>query len=89
MEDPGEVMRLTSSNSVFKYASMTDADDVLLVQKGADGLLYTTGPQQKTIKEQQVYNKHLSDALSSNSEGEFDNKEMLMGDRNQKVSFIK
>lgn len=32
------------TNPVFKYAAIDNQSDVLLVQAGADGRLYTTGP---------------------------------------------
>jgi len=40
-------MDLNSSSVIFKYAAVDNSEEVLLVQKGQDGLLYTTGPSRK------------------------------------------
>ena len=60
------------------------------MKKGPDGQLYTTGPQR--LSSQVVHSAYLTDSVvSSNNEREAADleREMLMCDKDKKVSFVK
>ena len=85
-QEDSVVMKLSVSptnNTVLRYSSLQDSEDVLLVQKGPDGNLYTTGPSLINHTD-----SHCNQA-SSNSIDTSHHHQKRKQLENKKVSFIK